>query len=251
MPQMLLVNPARRKSPKRKAAKRRRNPIARVAPRRRRNPIAAVAAVSRRRRRRNPIAAVSRRRRRNPIASVSRRMSRRRRNPISMGGLSGERLMEMLKDGAIGGAGAIAMDLLMGQLNTYLPASFQTNPNTVSLGDAFKAGLTALLGTGLAKHTKGLSLKMAEGSLAVQMRDILQAYMPTTMAVGYYTPARLVQGSARVGPNRVGMNGVKRYLPAGGASPLLSQYMQPGIRSPLLSRVGGNSPAENEGFKYR
>lgn len=248
MAKMLLVNPARR------APARRRNPVGakrrRVTTRRRRNPIdnLGLAAVSRRRRRRNPIAAVSRRRRRNPIAGLSRRvMRRRRRNPI--GGLNTNALIAMFKDAAIGGAGAIGMDLLMGQANAYLPITFQTVPGLPGVGDAVKALATAIIGQGLSSKTKGLSRKMAEGALAVQAHDILKALLPATMAVGYYTPASLVQGSARVGPSRMGMNGVRRYMPAGAASPLLSKYMQPGSASPLLSRA--ESTAEAEGFRYR
>lgn len=246
MAKMLLVNPARRKRRNPTAAKRR--PAVR-----RRNPIANLSGLSRRRRRRNPVALSTnpvgrRRRRRNPIAGLSRRvMRRRRRNPI--GGLNTKALIEMFKDGAIGGAGAVGMDLLMGQLNNYLPITFQTVPGLPGVGDAVKAGITALLGQGLARQTKGLSKKMAEGALAVQAHDIIRALLPASMAVGYYTPAQLVQGSARVGPSRMGMNGVKRYLPSGAATPLLSKYMTAGGASPLLSRA--ESTAEAEGFRYR
>lgn len=246
MAKMMLVNPARRV--KRRAS----NPLARkrrrVTTRRRRNPIDNLSGFAglARRRRRNPIAAVGRRRRRrNPIANLGRRVMRRRsRNPI--GGLNTNALMAMFKDAAIGGAGAVGMDLLMGQLNTYLPITFQTVPGLPGVGDAVKAGITAILGQGLSRHTKGLSVKMAEGALAVQAHDILKGLLPASMAVGYYTPAQLVQGSARVGP-RPGMSGMRRYLPTG-ATPLLSQYMSSGA-SPLLSRM--ESTAEQEGFRYR
>lgn len=240
MAQMLLVNPAKRRKARRAPAKRRRNPIAssstlsRAPRRRRRNPIARVAGVARRRRR-------------NPISAV-RRVMRRRRNPISLGGLNAKTLMAMLTDGAIGGGGAVAMDLLMGQLNGYLPITFQTVPGLPGVGDALKAGLTALIGVGLEKQTKGISRKAAEGALAVQAHDLIRTLMPASMAVGYYTPAQLVQGSARVGPIRQGVNGVRRYLPAGSKTPLLSAYMAPGS-SPLLNRAG--STAESEGFRYR
>lgn len=249
MAKMMLVNPAKR----RRAPARRRNPVGakRRVTRRRRNPIdnlSGFAALARRRRRRNPIAAVGRRRRRrNPIANLGRRvMRRRRRNPI--GGLSTSALMAMFKDAAIGGAGAVGMDLLMGQLNAYLPITFQTVPGLPGVGDALKAGITAVLGQGLSRHTKGLSVKMAEGALAVQAHDILKGLLPASMAVGYYTPAALVQGSARVGP-RPGMAGVRRYLPSGGVSPLLSAYLPTGGYSPALSRM--ESSAEAEGFRYR
>lgn len=240
MAKMILVNPARRR--RSAAPKRRRAPA-----RRRRNPLDNLSGFAARRRRRNPVAlrrAGPVRRRRNPIAVVGRR--RRRRNPI--GGLNTSSLLAMFKDGAIGGAGAIGMDLLMGQLNSYLPITFQTVPGLPGVGDGVKAVLTALLGQGLSRKTNGLSKKMAEGALAVQAHDIMRALLPASMAVGYYTPANLVTGSGRVGPNR-GMNGVRRYLPPGGNSPLLSKYLAPGGTSPLLSRA--ESSAEAEGFRYR
>lgn len=241
MAKMMLVNPAKRR---RASVAKKRVTRRRVA--RRRNPIDNLAGFAKVRRRRNPVAAVARRRtrRRNPIAVVSRRRMRRR-NPI--GGLNTSTLLAMFKDGAIGGAGAIGMDLIMGQLNAYLPITFQTVPGLPGVGDAVKAGITALIGQGLSRKTGGLSRKMAEGALAVQAHDIMRALLPASMQVGYYTPAALVQGSARVGPSR--MNGVRRYLPSGSATPLLSKYMQPGSASPLLSRA--ESTAEAEGFRYR
>lgn len=242
MAKLMLVNPAKRR---RASAPKRRKVTTR---RRRRNPIEALSRAPARRRRRNPIArvaAVGRRRRRNPIARVSRRRIARRRNPI--GGLNTSTLIAMFKDGAIGGAGAIGMDLIMGQLNAYLPITFQTVPGLPGVGDGVKAVLTALLGQGLSRKTGGLSRKMAEGALAVQAHDIMKTLLPASMAVGYYTPAALVNGSGRVGPQR--MNGVRRYLPSGQATPLLSKYMTSGGASPLLSRA--ESTAEAEGFRYR
>ena len=132
--EMLLINPRRRRA----APKRRR-----ASPKRRRNPVArrASSRISR--------APARRLRRRNPISnfSLGRRGSRRRRrNPISLGGLNVKSLMTMLTDAAIGGAGAIAMDVIQGQINGFLPASFQSNPTTVGVGDAVKAAVTAFLG---------------------------------------------------------------------------------------------------------
>lgn len=238
MAQMLLVNPRKRRKARRASpAKRRRNPIS----------AASTLGLARRRRRRNPIAAVSRRRRRNPISAVSRVMRRRRRNPIAVG-LSPKVIVAMLKDGLIGGAGAVGMDVLMGQVNKYLPITFQTVPGLPGVGDGVKALLTAIIGQGLDKRTKGLSRKAAEGALAAQAAGIIRALLPDSVPLGYYTPAQLVQGSARMGPIRPGMNGMRRYLPQSGKTPLLSAYMQSG-QSPLLSRAA--STAENEGFRYR
>lgn len=147
--------------------------------------------------------------------------------------------MALLKDAAIGGAGAITMDVIMGQINGFLPASLQTQKTTIGVGDAVKAALTALLGTMLNKATKGLSMKMARGALTAQAYEIMSGLVPATMTMGslaYMSPAAIVQGTNRVGPTRGGM--LQAYQRPGGRTPLLSAYLAPGTRSPMLNRVG-------------
>jgi len=222
MAEMLLINPRRRRRKSTGKAKRRRSTS-----RRRRNPIALARAS-------NPVAR-RRARRRNPIANLrlGRHRRRRRSNPIRLGGLNGSRLMDLFKDAAIGGAGAIVMDVVQGQLNGFLPATFQTSRTEVGIGDAVKAVVTALLGTMGAKATKGLSLKMAKGALAVQAYEVLSAIVPSTMTLGYGSPARIVNGSQRVGPTRGGM--LQAYQRPGGRTPLLSA-------APLGAYVTGRTP---------
>lgn len=242
MAEMLLLNPRRR----RKSAKRATH---RAAPRR--------AKRATYRRRRNPITAAShspvrrvRRVRRHAAHHVTRR---RRRNPIGGSSRGGSSIMGMLKTALIGGAGAVTMDVLMGQVNPMLPASLQTQASTVGAGDAVKAGLTILLGRVLRKPTKGLSEKMAVGALTCQVHDIIAVNLPSTMALGFFSPAQVIDSSARVGPNRVITRhavrraGMGAYMNQGG-TPLLSAYQQPGP-SPLLS--GGAGVAAREGVRYR
>lgn len=224
--EMLLINPRRRrKSTTKRRSKRR------AAPRRRRNPIgpgrpSSMSLSRHRRRRRNPI-------------SVRRMVGRRRRNPIRLAGLSTNGIMAMLKDAAIGGAGAVAMDAIMGQINGFLPASFQTNKSTIGVGDAVKAGITAILGQVLAKPTKGLSRRMAAGSLTVQAYDIMSSFVPASMTMGYASPAVIVNGSARVGPTRGGM--LQAYIKPGRTA-LLNAYQRPGGPTPMLN--GGRSSVQ-------
>lgn len=180
------------------------------------------------------------RRRRNPIGRL-RIGRRRRRNPIGIGSLNAKSLLDMFKDAAIGGAGAIAMDLAMGQINGFLPVSFQTVRGQVSIGDAVKAGITAVIGQVLSKSTKGLSRKMAAGALTVQAYDIMSAFIPDTMTVGFSSPARIVQGSSRVGPTRGGM-GMNAYMKPGRTS-MLNAYV--GAKPPLLNRA--MTTAQREG----
>lgn len=154
----------------------------------------------------------------------------------------------MFKDAAIGGAGGILMDVIMGQVNQYLPASFQTNKTTLGVGDALKAGLTAVLGTMGARLTKGLSVKMAEGALAIQAYEILSGLLPATMTLGYMSPAAVVRGSNRVGPTRAGSTGFGAYQPRSQGNPALlngrvGAYVGPG-RSMLLNRMGNAQQRE-------
>jgi len=226
MAEMLLINPRRR----RKA--RRANPIAkRRRVTRRRNPLATVA----RRRRRNPMPMV---RRRNPIGLARRRVMRRR-NPI--GGMGTGMLMAAIREAFVGGAGAVAVDLAMGQINKFLPATLQSNPmaSGIGAGDAVKAIITVTLGHLLARPTRGLSRKMAMGALTVQSANIMRKVLPLgSMPLGYASPARIVRGTNTVGPN------MGAYTQG---SPLLNAYTKPNV-TPLLS--ANRSSAMSRESKY-
>lgn len=228
MAEMLLINPksrGRRKTAKRKTV-RRANPVAkRAAPKRRRRTYA-----------KNPIAAVRRRMRR--PAAAARRVGRRRRNPISMRSLNMRGISAMLKSALIGGAGAVGVDMLMAQLNKYLPVSMQPTAQP-GLNNALKAALTVVLGTVLDKPTRGMASKAAAGALAVQAADVVRytlakfapGSVPAVAGIGYYTPATVANRTARVGPV---INGIGQF--SRGGSPLLSQYTQ---GSPVLSGANG------------
>lgn len=226
MAEMLLVNPRKRRRGKKSARKssRRRNPVAaRRAPRRNINPIARRRRVARRR---NPIA----------LSAVGRRI-RRRRNPIGMGGSFTKSLVNMVRDAAVGAAGAIAVDAAMGQINRFLPATLQRAPGRVGLGDAVKLAITVALGRMLNRPTKGLSTKMAQGALTVQAHGIISTFVPSGLALGYAVPGRVVNASARVGPMR-NAQGMNAYVPSGTPTPLLNAYTRSNV-TPLLSGMGG------------
>ncbi|MDE2020927.1 MAG: hypothetical protein KGJ13_11375 [Patescibacteria group bacterium] len=216
MAEMLLINPRGRRKAKRS--------VKRTSRARRRNPIAAVKHAVKRRR--------------NPIARVRRHVSRRRRNPISLG-VSRKDFLSEFKAALVGASGAVAVDMIMGQVNGYLPASLQVSSTTVGAGDAVKAALTVILGKVLNKSTRGMSGKMATGALTVQAHGIISAYLPASMkvaGVGYRSPAQVTQGSARVGPIRPGVNAYQ-----GGRPPLLNAYSS---GNPLLNgsfSAGANS----------
>jgi hypothetical protein len=248
MSKMLLINPKKRRkarSAAQKAATRRMLAANRRggAKRRRRNPVTVRSAST--------VPAVRRRmaRRTNPVATIPAR--RRRRNPISLGGLNVKSIMSAVKDAAIGAGGAVGVDLLMGKIGPMLPASLQRTPGTVGAGDAVKLLVTILAGKLLAKPTRGLSVKMAQGALTVQAHGILSQFMPaglTLGGMGYYSPGVVVSGTNRIGPTRRASN-VAAYA-APGVTPMLNgggrvgAYAQPGT-SPLLSRFTQARGREN------
>jgi len=226
MAEMLLINP------KRRTHKRRANPMHHAKrrvhhTRRKANPYAAMLTHARRRKHHA--------RKHNPIHAMRRRVMRRR-NPIGGGMMTG--YMSLIKDGLIGGAGALAMDVVYGYVNNMLPDMLKNQPNTVSAGDAVKAIFTVAAGKGLSKMTGGLSMKAAQASLAIQSYNIVKQFLPATMSLGYASPAFIQQGTNRVGPIRRGMNAYTRP----GTTPLLSAYARPGV-TPLLN---GNA-AKREG----
>ncbi|NDF50547.1 MAG: hypothetical protein EB116_10775 [Betaproteobacteria bacterium] len=226
MAQMLLINPRRRSA-------RKSNPVAR---RRRKNPVSLYA---KRRRRHNPVSGVARRMRRRNPASLARRRVMRRRNPIGMGSMN---LMGQIREAFIGGAGAVTYDIIQGYLNKVLPINLQVVPGKVGVGDAVKAVTTVAIGHFLARPTKGLSRKLAAGALTVQMAGIMRQFIPTGMAMGYYVPGAISQGSQRVSPiNRAGMGAYTK------GTPLLSAYTSG--QSPLLSRV--MNARQREGITIR
>lgn len=230
MAELLLINP-RKRGAKRKTAKRR------VV--RRRNPVTVAKAPKRRALRRNPIG----------LGRVA-RTSRRRRNPIG-GGLKMSGIVASLKQAALGGAGAFAVDMAMGYVEGYLPANMRNSTTTVNSYDALKLAATVALGEVLNKPTKGLSRKLASGAMTVQAYYILSKLVSTgtfgLAGVGYSSPANMVRGTNRVGPN-MSRASVGAYMRQG-STPLLNAYQRPNAPSPLLS--GSRSLMQREGILYR
>lgn len=244
MAEMLLINPKSRggRKTRRTAAQRRATAKlvamnrARTRTRRRRNPVAAVAAAAPMRRRR--MAA----RRANPAM-----LRRRRRNPAMLGGRFGlGSIMRSVQDALVQGGGAVAMDLLYGQIAKFLPATLQRTPGSIGLGDATKAVVTVFLGHLLKGPTRGLSARAATGALTVQAHGIIAGLLPSTMTLGYYTPGMVTQGASRIGPNRAITGNMGRYT-APGATALLNRYTAPGM-SPMLN---GRSARMREGVAIR
>lgn len=140
--------------------------------------------------------------------------------------------MSMLKDGLVGGAGAIAVDLAYGYLAPYLPTTLQRTPGSASVGDAVKAIVTIAAGKLLSRATRGLSEKAARGALVVQAHGLIAQMLPNTVTLGYATPSQVANMSTRIGPNR---QALARYT-SPGATQMLGRYTQPFATQMLASR---------------
>jgi hypothetical protein len=197
MAEMLLINP--RKRARRAPAKRR------MTRARRRNPITSTMPIARKR---------------NPVRALKRRVMRRRRNPAMLAGMTG--YMASIRDALMGGVGAVAFDIVHGQIKRFLPAALQVTPGKIGAGDAVRAIITVFVGQALNGVTRGFSKKAAMASLTVQAHDLLKGFVPAALPLGYASPAMIAQGTNRVGPIRSGMNA---YTPPG-QTPLLSAYTQ-------------------------
>lgn len=195
MAEMLLINPRTR------GRKVRKNPAKKRTHARRHNPVTTIA------------------RKRNPVRAIKRRvMSRRRSNPIGMAGMTG--YMTAIREALMGGVGAVAFDIVHGQVKRFLPAALQVTPGKVGAGDAVRAIITVFVGHALNGVTRGFSKKAAMASLTVQAHDLLKGFVPAALPLGYASPAMIAQGTNRVGPIRQGMNAYTKP----GTTPLLSAY---------------------------
>ena len=185
MAQLMLINPARRPSKRRrgKASPAQLRALAKGRATRKRNALAA-----------NP---AHRPRRRRSLRAVARHTTRRRarRNPIGMGGITGN-LMTAFQ----GAGGAIVVDYAFNMLP--LPATMKTG----MMGTVSKLGLAVALGM-VGKGAMGrLAGKMAEGSMTVTAYQALQTMLPASMVS---TPAA-VAGMGYMSP---GMNAGGNMLP--------------------------------------
>jgi len=177
MAQLMLINPAKRPSKRRKASPAQLRALAKGRATRKRNSLAT-----------NP---APRRRRRASLRAVSRRTSRRvRRNPIGMTGIMGS-IMSAFQ----GGAGAVGVNAVFNLLP--LPASMKTGMAVPAVKMALAVGLGMV-----AKPVLGRAAgKMAEGAMTVAAFDLIQSFMPASMGgssvagLGYMSPGMNAGGN--------------------------------------------------------
>lgn len=157
-----------------------------------------------------------RRFRRNPSGSMT--MGRARHyGARAYRGLSSSGILDMLKGAAIGGAGAVAVDIGMGYASRVLPAGFATPINTDGTANWGYIGAKAALALAFGVYGRRLPVvgvyagKMADGALTVLGYQLIRPFVPSSIALGYLNPAPTMRPSAGMG--RVG-NQLGRYVSA-------------------------------------
>ncbi len=233
MSQLLLINPRRRRKHRVRARKRRgaRRMTAKqlkyFGPRKRR--------VSRSRRRSAPafLANPRKRKYRRRGRSVS-RSARRIGGQIraSFGGITSS-----LKTGVTGGAGAVVVDMAMGQAAQYLPATLTSRYSADgTLNYSYYATKAALaIGLGivgqryLPGNMKRLAATGAEGALVVMSYEILRSVLPANLTMGYFNPAIVTQSG--------NVTSMGKYL---SQRPCMGKYLQG-------SASGANGSAWSDG----
>lgn len=205
MGQMLLLsaNPKRRRSGKRRSAAQR-AATARM-----------LAANRSRRHASNPKRKRSRKYRANPAAPAT--LHRRRSVRSYASGAARSNSVQLLKTGAIGGAGALGVDVIFGYMGSVLPASAASRINadgtTNLLYYAAKGATAVALGVfGKRIMPAALAEKLAAGSLTVMSYDLMKGLLPASIPVGrvgYMNPAQVMRGTGKIVPlPQRAMNGV-------------------------------------------
>ena len=172
MAQLMLLNPAKRPTKRRKAS-----------------PAQLRALAAGRRARAVATNPAPRKRRKLRAASTAHTKRRRvRRNPISTGGL-----MAQIMSAAQGAAGALAVDAVV----TYIP--FPTSMTTGTMKHITKAGLAIALGLVGKKFLGRAAGRMAEGALTVTAysaaKEALAGVGMNLSGMGYVSPARQFQAA--------------------------------------------------------
>jgi len=173
-----------------------------AANRRRRNPRAAATPRKRARRRTTARAVV--RRTRSAVRRTGTRARRyARRASGSLRGIGGG-AMGLVKAGAIGAGGALAVDVAMGFVNGFLPASMATKLNADGSNNYMNYAVKGALAVALAHFggkvvSRETAQRMAAGSMTVMayelLRPLAQSVLPASMSLGYYANANTPSGT--------------------------------------------------------
>lgn len=180
-------------NPRRKRSRKHRTAAQRAATRR------MIAANRSRRVGHNPRAAKKRGRRRSAVVVVnpgSMALGHHRRHAVShAGGRVAGGAVALIRGGAIGAGGALAVDVAMGFVNGFLPVSMNSklsadgSPNYLNY--AVKGGLAVLVANYAGRLVgRENAHRMALGSMTIMgyelLRPLAQSILPASMSLGYY-----------------------------------------------------------------
>jgi hypothetical protein len=150
------------------------------------------------------------------------------------GGMMGS-AVGILKAGAIGGIGAVSVDILMSYTKPFLPASMQSPVNPDSSANFGYFGAKAALAVALGTFGRRLPVvgrfagQMAEGAMTVLAYQLIRPMVPATM-LGYMNPAPTVRGTGA-------------YVSGGGSAgqPRIGAYASVPVRSGAQSGSGARA----------
>lgn len=220
MNHVLVVNPrpgrnAKGRFVKRVRASSRRRPTA-TRRRRRRNPIAALAANPRKKRARKSKWFGVKAHQRNP----RHHRRARRRNPISLSAFRPKSILAELIPAAIGGAGAVALDVAISHIPMPEALNNQYAKLAVRIVGAVGLGMLA----GMVK--KNIGRQVTAGALTVvaynTIREVVQKVAPQITMAGYMDDQ---MGYIDPAPHLLEGQGMGAYMNRGAAQPL-GAYMQ-------------------------
>lgn len=209
MSQLLLLNPRKRRARK-TASRKRRSPAQR----------AATARMLAANRSRSGVARNPARRRRRATSYRRNPIGARRRRSFSTGGVSATGVMGYVKDGAMMGVGAVAVDIIFGQVNRFLPANMATPVDTTGATNwlyfVAKAGVAIGIGIfGRKSSFRKYTDAAAGGAMAIMAYQIARSMLPAGTTLGAYMNPALVMSPVR---NRAQLNGMSAYVALPGSA---------------------------------
>jgi hypothetical protein len=219
MQEILLVNPKRRPSKRRKAASpaQKRARAAFAARSRSRSKGTTVMANPRRRRAKRTTARKANPSRVRYVTRARKSNPRRRRNPLREA--TGKPL-SLLTPALVGALGATAVNTLLSYITPSLPATLTSTPNMMYLTQ-LAAGLGLAFVAPHAGSKRNMIMQMAEGSLTVTLHSAivgLSGGMGMTLSgrgrmngMGVYMPGKMAVPTAN------GLNGMGAYLTGSGS----------------------------------
>jgi len=171
------------------------------------------------------------------------------RSHFAGGGIVGS-ASSLLKAGAIGGAGAVAVDVGMSYVRSYLPSSMTSPVNADGSANFGYFGAKAALAIALGVYGRRIPKlgafagRMAEGALTVMAYQLMRPMVPANMLGAYMNPAPTM---------RAGVSGLRsvRGVAAYPALPVrASASAGKGARaSAVLSAVGTARQIHSEGYQ--